>query len=276
MNQKTLLKSVFVILFISFSLFSQANAQDISKVGVSVGDSFNYKVTQNDFSSNSYNINVTELASFYNLTTLASSSEYDFSSLANSLNASLLPGVGDVFGVKVLSLPDTATSLSGKLEFNYGSMSKNVTTGFFIGTPVVFKDWSFWKTFLYSLNNQTSEPTVTPGVYNNTQTFNATLSIHYSTVPKELDSFDSLTVNLEAYYDAVTGVLNSEMLQIVLANSQLPEPVTQTFSFARTVEPVTANTSSKLTSSGPVPGFEFIALLGGLSVLSVFIIRKRK
>lgn len=275
MNQKTLIKSFLITLFIFASLFSQAKAQDISNVGVSVGDSFNFKVTQNDFSSNSYDINITELVSYYNLTSFNASSQYDFSSLSKTLNASLLPSVGDVFGVKVLSLPDSTTSPTGKLEFDYGTMSKNVTTGFIIGTPVVFKDWSFWKTFLYSLNNQTSEPTVTPGVYNNTQTFNATLSIQFSSVPPQLSSFNSLTLNVEAYYNAMTGVLNSETFQLVLTNSQLSQPVTQTFSFARTTEPVTSN-SSKITSSGPVPGFEFIALIGGLSVLAVFIIRKRK
>ena len=276
MKQKTLLKSSIIILFFMASMFSQAKAQDISMVGVSVGDSFNFKVTQNDFSSNSYDINMTELATFYNVSSLTQSSQYDFSTLVDTLNASLLPGVGKVFGVKVLSLPDS-NSISGKLQFDYGTSSKDVVTGFFIGTPVTIIDWRFWKDFLYGLNDQTGEPIVSPGVYNNTQTFNATLNIQYSTVPKELSTnFDSLALNIEAYYDAQTGVLNKEVFQVILISAKINTPITQTFSFERSTDAVSTNTSNSNGASGPVPGFEFVALLSGLSVVAIFYNRKRK
>ena len=272
MNNKLLIKSLILFSFLLIGSIGQGQVlgQDVSNVGVSVGDSFNYKITKNDFTQTSAYIN--ELITFYGIENISSSYNFDFSSLIETLNATIVPGEGSVLGVTVAQIP--GTDAVGALNYTYGSTTKTITTGFLLGTPVTFMDWSFWKDLLYALQDKygtNSEPVITAGVYNDTSTFNATLSIQYNTVPADLASngFTSLTVSMDAKYDATTGVVNSETFSITLGGQQVP--VVNTFSFQKT----TASLTSKSDTNTSSPGFEAIALLGALPVVAVFY-RRRK
>lgn len=272
MKKSTIFKSLLIFSFLLLGTIGQGQAQDISNVGVQVGDTFNYEVLANDFSGNtSY---ITYLLNYYNFSDYSISSEYNLTSVISVFNSSLVPNTNSVVGVTVVQLPTTNT-LSGELNYTYGSVTKTVLTGFLLFTPVTFKDWNFWYKNLYNLQTTSSiaEPTINVGVYNNSQTFNATLSITFSQVPDNLASlgYSSLTLELEAYYDATTGVANSEILNLKLNGNY---PTVKSFEIARTNKALTSNSNTNIATNS-TPGFEVFALLSALPVVAVYY-RRRK
>lgn len=277
MNRNLFIKFLLLTSFLVLGSFSQVQAQE-SLVGVNVGDSFNYKVTANDFSSSQTGVNISDLISYYNFSQITLGTNYDFDSVIQSLNASLIPSVNDVFGVTVTQLP--GSSSSGAVSFNYGSATKDVTTGFMVGTPVTTLNWTYWHDFVYELSSSTTDPTIVPGVYSNAQTFNATLTLTYSSVPQVLadKGFSQLSLDIEVYYDATTGVLNQEIFVVTASNPSVSTlKATQTFSFERTDQALSSNQDNTSSNgSGPVPGFESVAALGSFVVLALYVNRKRR
>jgi hypothetical protein len=266
MNNKLIVKFLIITAFLLVSSIGVgAQAQDVSQVGVNVGDTFNFKVTQNDFSSSSSYLN--ELFTFYNISDLSTNSQYDFSSLMETINATTTPGKGSVVGITVAQLPSSSSSsVTGALNYTYGSTTKTVVTGFLIGTPVTLIDWASWKTVLYNLQttDTSADPQITPGVFQNDATFNASLSVTFGEVPSELanNGFISLTVKMDAYYNATTGVLNSEKIALTLTNSNSQLNILQEFAFARTTKSLTSSTNTNTSST---PGFEFVPFLSVFS-----------
>lgn len=284
MNNKLLLKFTIITAFLLIGSIGAVQAQDSQSVGVKVGDSFNFEVTQNDFTqSASYlsdllsSVNTSQLSSDYNM-----SSSFNVSTIMQSFNVSQIPAQGTVFGVTVVQLPSTPLSfdsfnssdnLTGALNVTDGSTTKTVTTGFLLGTPVASTNWTFWKTALYKLQttDSSANPQVTVGAYPGTTTFNATVDVTFQ-LPSSLTSnstytFKSVKVALAASYDATTGVLNSESVALTLQGTI---PVTNTFAIARTTKPLT--TTNSVTSS--TPGFEAIMLLAALPVVAIYYKRK--
>jgi hypothetical protein len=269
MNNKLKLKSLLLFSFFLLSLVSQGNAQNLT-VGVNVGDSFNFKITKNDFTSSTTKSYIQTLIDFYNVDELVVNGNYDFSSILKTLNETLVPSVGDVLGVTVTQLPQN-DALSGKLNYTYGSTTKEILTGFMIGTPITITDWSFWNGSIYNLPSYITEGVLVPHVDMNSETFNASISITFNSVPSDLQSqgFNKLVFRLEAFYNATTGVANKESLSIELKNPSISIPIVQTFSFEKTTNPTTSDANNTSNNgSGPIPGFELIALVSGFVLLS--------
>lgn len=282
MNNKLFFKFLIITAFLLIGTIGIAQAQDAPSVGVKVGDSFNFKVTQNDFSQSASSlsdllssVNTSQLLSDYNM-----SSSFNVSSIMQSFNVSQIPAQGSVIGVTVVQLPSTPLSfdsfnssnnqLTGALNMTFGSTTKTVTTGFVLGTPVALTNWTFWKDALYKLQSTDSSanPQVTVGAYPGTTSFNATVDVTY-TLPSSITNnstitFTSVKVALAASYDATTGVLNSESVAVTLQGTL---PITQTFAIARS-----APTTNTVTSS--TPGFEAIMLLAALPVVAIYYKRK--
>jgi hypothetical protein len=270
MNTK-LLKFTLITAFLLIGTIGAVQAQD-SQVGVKVGDSFNYQVTKNDFSQAALNLN--DLLSSLNTSTI--STDYNIpmdnlTSMIQTFNVSELPAVGSVLGVTVVSLPSSSSDqLTGALNITDGTTTKTVTTGFMIGTPVATTNWTYWKAAIYDLQTTSSsaEPTVTPGVYSNAQTFNATVDMtfnqisNYITSTSSSYSFTSLKVSLAASYDASTGVLKSESVTVTL-DGQIP--LSMSFAIASTTKGVSSGQNTVTTST---PGFEVLALLAALPVVA--------
>ncbi len=284
MNNKYLFKFLIITAFLLIGTvgIGQAQAQDVN-VNVKVGDSFNFKVTKNDFTQSASLLN--GLITSFNTSVLTTNSEYNMSSfnvssMLQSFNISKLPAQGSVIGITVAQLPTTQLSnssdkLTGALNVTYDSMTKTVTTGFLIGTPVVFTNWTFWKSALSSL--QTTDPSantqIDVGSSTSTTAFSANVNITFNQLPSEYTStsasysFSSLKVALAASYDTTTGVLNSESVALTL---QGQASVTLTFAVARTTEGLSnSNTSS-------TPGFEAITLLGAIPLVAIYYKRKKE
>jgi hypothetical protein len=276
MNNKLFFKFLIITAFLLIGTIGigQVQAQDVSHVGVKVGDSFNYKVTKNDFASSLSYFN--ELFTYYNISELSTNSQYNFSYLMQTINQTISPGVDSVVGITVVQLPtSTSDSVTGALNYTFGSTTKTVTTGFLIGTPVTFTDWSFWKTSLYNIATTTdssADPQIVTGVFNNSETFNATVSVTFAEVPDSLanSGYNSLSVSLDAFYNATTGVLNSETITLKLQGTV---PLTQQFTFERTTQPLTSNSNTN-TATSSTPGFEALAVLSAIPVVAVYYKRK--
>ena len=268
---KTYTKLVIVFGLIVLSVSSFAQAQDNTMVGVKVGDSFNFKVTQNQFITSTTQTYLNDLISYYiSGANISTSTQYNITSMLNTFNLTNSPSVGSIINVQVVSLP-VADNFSGSLNVTMGSSSEVVKTGFVLGTPIVFTDWAFWQTTLNNVTGQSYNGfTLTASSSNNTQTFNATASVSTTNISTELKSYGwtSVSLSLEADYDAVSGVLIQETLTLSL-NGSVPQ--TQKFSIARVDTNPTVNS---LSTSGPVPGFEAIALVGTLSLISVVYTKK--
>ena len=274
MKKSLIIKSLIIFSFLLLGTFGQGQAQDVSNVGVQVGDTFNYVVLANDFTSSTPYL--TFLLNYYNFSEYSVSSEYNLTNVIQTFNASIIPNVNDVVGVTVAQLP-TPNTLSGELTYNYGSFNKTILTGFLLFTPVTFRDWSFWKTNLYNLDttSPTAEPSITASVFNNLQTFNASLSLTFTQIPDNLTKlgYSSLTLELDAYYNATSGVANSEAINLKLNGAY---PTVQSFEISRTSRSLSSNANnSSSNGSGPVPGFEAIALIGALPVVAIYY-RRRK
>ncbi len=276
MNNKLLIKFSIITAFLLIGTIGMgAQAQDVSQVGVKVGDSFNFEVTQNDFSSSSSYLN--QLFTFYNISDLSTNTQYDFSSLMQTINETTTPGVGSVVGITVAQLPSSSSSsVTGALNYTYGSTTKTVVTGFLIGTPVTITDWQSWKTAIYNLKttDSSADPQIEPGFFIGTSSsspVNVTLMVTFAEVPTELANvgFSSLSVSLDASYNATSGVLFSESVSLILKGSAPTQ--TQTFSIARTDKSLTSNTN---TITNSTPGFEVLALLGAIPLVAVYHKRK--
>lgn len=279
MKNKLLFEALFLFSFLLIGAIGQGQAQDVSKVGVAVGDSFNFEISQNDFYSASTNY-LNYLLTYYNdtLSSYTVNSNYNLTSIINTLNETIKPNVGDVIGITVVQLPNS-NSLSGMLNYTYGSTTKEVLTGFLIGTPVTTTDWSSWIQFLNGIykSSSTDGYQIITGAYSNAQTFNATISITFTSVPTQLSNlgYQSLSVDLYAYYNATTGVLNSEKLDLKIAGSPSGPTSVQNFAFTRTNKQLSSNTNTSSNGSGPVPGFEAIAVLVALPVVAALYKRRK-
>ena len=222
MKNKTLFKALIVFSFLLLGTIGQGQAQSVSSVGVTVGDSFNFKVTKNDFTAVQTKAYVAQLLDYYNVSALTVNSNYDFSSIIETLNETMVPSVGDIIGFTVTQLPSN-DAVSGKLNFTYGTTTEEMTTGFIIGTPVVFTDWAFWNTTVNELNNYATDlgGFIDASVQQDTNVFNFSVTITFTTVPDELsqNGFTSLIASLDGSYNKSTGILISESFKIDLKSS---------------------------------------------------------
>ena len=271
---KILVKTIIVFSLLLISIVGQGQAQDVTNIGVQVGDTFKFKVTKNDFTASSSRVYLKELVDYYNISDLGINSQFDFTSIIEALNETMTPSAGNTITVSVTELP-TMDSLSGKVNVSFASTSKEVLTGFLIGTPVTFADWNFWKGLINDYNGKTYDNggiSVVTELSNNTETFNTSIVITLSNIPSELSSagISSLKVTLEANYNATSGVLNDEIFKIALQGSGTLAG-SQTFSISRS-----ANAVVDTTATGATPGFELVALIGGMIALTTIFNKKRE
>lgn len=260
-------KLLIILGLFALSLSSISQAQTNTMVGVQVGDSFQFHVLKNDFTSSQVQQYLNDLIKNFSSFVPSTDYQYNFSSVLNSLNQTM-PSAGTIMTVNVTALP-VANTFSGELSISYGQVDVNVVTGFLIGTPVVFTDWGYWYSMLNAYNGYSSSGFyLQTSVANDTSTFNATVKISTNNVPESLQQYGytSVSAGISASYNVTSGVLNQETLTVNLVGQY---STTFTFSVSRYNEPASFNTSQ------PSPGFEALGLFAGMAVLAVVYNKKK-
>ena len=271
------------LLVIGILLFTTPSlAVDINRtsIGVQEGDTFNMKVVEDT-------LNLAQLDPLgISLTELVGDelSELVLDNLGISISdgvENLILDEGDVFTVKVDTLPSEDSQTLGKIELTFQGVSEVVTTDFFLGTPVTFTDWDGWVEILDNITatvndfNDTTAATVSRIHLNNNTHFGNKISVTFP-LPEGVTTVTGINLVQDMLYDKTTGILLflSINLEVSLDLGGTSSKLSQTYEIEKT-DDSTSDESSETSStndgdeSNPVPGFEFIVILVSLGTLAI-------
>jgi hypothetical protein len=271
-------KYLFFGYFCSFVLFlfSSGVSAQLNPIGVSMDDTFNFKVVENDLNPSAFGIDMNALSFNWSAIGLEN---FDFAVVDSVTNKIVIPGVGDILVIKITGLPtvdltdiaelttiNNTDEIINKLVSNFGNMTitlYNVTqelpSAFLIGTPVALMVWDLWTDALNNLeflNIGTSLFTINVDVDNsNALYFNSTIEVDF-TVPSELSAaISSMSLTQTMSYEKSTGIQEHMLVSLTVSTPLLGE-TTQKFHMIRTTEE-----PSQTSESSSTHGFEIISLI---------------
>ncbi|MHA2366155.1 MAG: hypothetical protein ACXAC7_19500 [Candidatus Hodarchaeales archaeon] len=248
----------------------------MNPIGVSMDDTFNFKVVENDLNPSAFGIDMNALSFNWSAIGLEN---FDFAVVDSVTNKIVIPGVGDILVIKITGLPtvdltdiaelttiNNTDEIINKLVSNFGNMTitlYNVTqelpSAFLIGTPVALMVWDLWTDALNNLeflNIGTSLFTINVDVDNsNALYFNSTIEVDF-TVPSELSAaISSMSLTQTMSYEKSTGIQEHMLVSLTVSTPLLGE-TTQKFHMIRTTEE-----PSQTSESSSTHGFEIISLI---------------
>lgn len=273
-----------ILLFSTPSLAIDINRTNI---GVQKGDTFNMKVVEDT-------LNLAELDQLgISLTELVGDelSELGLNNLGISVSdgvENLIPDEGDVFTVKVDTLPSEDSQTLGKIELTFLGVSEVFTTDFFLGTPVTFTDWDGWVEILDNITatvnelNDTTAATVSRIHLNNNTHFGNKISVTLPS-PEDVTTITGINLIQEMLYEKSTGILLSLIveLEVSIDLGGTTSTLSQSFEIEKTDESASGASSSESSStsdsddSNSVPGYDFVVIIFSLGIL-VILFKKHK
>ncbi|OLS19669.1 MAG: hypothetical protein HeimC3_44320 [Candidatus Heimdallarchaeota archaeon LC_3] len=277
-NIKFLLLSGFFILLMitSPSVQAQDLPSGLNTVGVSVGDSFNIKVLANDLDLEAIIPDDDDLGFDFSEIGL---DELKFELFNDLENESLIPEVGDVVIVTVETLP-SSTSV-GSISLELDGLKNNIETGFILGTPVTFIDWTVWVTYLNELVTKVESATdigISLIINNSDTKFTSNVFLDFP-IPAGLQPYlTSLEILQKMIYDKTTGI--QEMMKVDLtytSPSQLVGTQTQSLHYELTDEDITTSSNPETSiETTTTPGYELFATVLSITIVAVLIKYKKK
>jgi hypothetical protein len=257
-----------------------------TQVGVSVGDEFNYKITDDSLLSDQSPLSQFSMSELlgdfndFNLTEFQIQTDISVDNL--ELNTSLVPQEGDIVKVTVVELP--SATANGTISITYGNNTKELETFFFFGSPVTTTNWTFWENMLSqidSINDNITDVTLSSTISKDTQTFNFSLTVYVNNLPDVLT--DSGVSNLQfkvfTSYNKTTGVQESAEFTLSgkVETSDFSSNIKYSYAWELTDEEPDTGNSNEDDSSGieSSPGFELISLLLGLTIFAVVYNRRK-
>jgi len=274
-----LLISLVTLLLLSQIAVAQDLNIDRTKIGVAVGDTFNFMVVEDSLDLGSLGIDLSDIGDGIDL------SKFGIENLGNLVATieTLVPAEGEVFSVTVKTLPGATTA--GLIELAFKGESEEVEAEFYFGLPIVFTDWDGW---VEILDNVTAEADALPDIEAAT-TSRLNDATHFQNIvvvsippPADLSQFSGLDLKIDFKYNKVTGV--QERMEITLnldtgtsiGNVELSLIIEQTDdSITPNDTSNTSNTDTTDESGSSVFGFELISGLLALGMVTIIYKRKK-